>query len=146
MDSFAERLKSTIATLIRPLTPEDGLSKASMADAESRLGLRLPTVLREYYLLAGRFDKFNRAHNELRRPEEWAVDGGKLVFLEENQCVVFWGVEAVTSPEDDPPVYQAQNIRERPTEWYQEHKRCSEFLIVMLSILKRYSCSPASRV
>jgi hypothetical protein len=132
MDRFAERLKSTFATLVRPLTPEDGQPEASISVAESRLGLRLPAVLREYYLLAGRFDRFNRAHNELRRPEEWSADGGKLVFLEENQCVVFWGVDAVTSPDDDPPVYQAENLRGRPTEWYLEHERCSEFLIVML--------------
>jgi hypothetical protein len=62
------------------------------------------------------------------------VDGGKLVFLEENQCVVVWGVEATTSPEDDPPVYQGTIIRGRPTEWYLEHERCSEFLLVMLHL------------
>jgi hypothetical protein len=56
------------------------------------------------------------------------------VFLEENQCVVFWGVEVGTVPEDDPPVYQAEYVRGRPTEWYLEHKRCSEFLIVMLHL------------
>ena len=134
MEEFAERLKSTFATLVRPLMPEDGQTEASISVAEASLGLRLPAVLREYYLLAGRFDRFNRAHNQLRRPEEWSVDGGKLVFLEENQCVVFWGVEAGTSPDDDPPVYQAENVRGRPTEWYLEHKRCSEFLIVMLHL------------
>jgi len=96
MDNFAERLNSTFATLVRPLTPEDGQSEMSISDPETRLGLKLPAVLRDYYLLAGRFDRFNRAHNELRRPDEWSVDGGKLVFLEENQCVVFWGVEACT--------------------------------------------------
>ena len=134
MDNFAERLKSTFATLLRPLTPEDGQPEASISVAEARLGLRLPAVLREYYLLAGRVDRFNRAHNQLRRPEELSVDGGKLVFLEENQCVVFWGVEVGTPTEDDPPVYQAENVRGRPTEWYLEHKQCSEFLIVMLHL------------
>ncbi len=78
MDSFAERLKSTFATLVRPLTPEDSQSESSISDSETRLGSWLPAVLRDYYLLAGRFDRFNRAHNELRRPEEWSVDGGKM--------------------------------------------------------------------
>jgi hypothetical protein len=96
--------------------------------------LRLPTVLREYYLLAGRFDRFNRAHNQLRRPEEWSLDGDKLVFLEENQCVVVWGVEGVRLPDADPPVYQGPNVRGQPTEWYLEHERCSEFLLVMLHL------------
>jgi hypothetical protein len=134
MHGFTERLKSTSAMLVRPLTLEDGQSETSISDAEARLGLRLPAVLREYYLLAGRFDRFNRAHNQLRRPEEWCVDGSKLVFLEENQCVVFWGVDAGTSPDDDPPVYQGPNVRGRPTEWYLEHERCSEFLLVMLHL------------
>ena len=47
MDIFAERLKSTFATLVRPLTPEDGESEASISVAEARLALRLPAVLRE---------------------------------------------------------------------------------------------------
>ena len=134
MGSFTEQLTSTFARLVRPLTPEDGQPEASISIAEARLGLRLPVVLRQYYLLAGRFDRFNRAHNQLLRPEEWSVDGGKLVFLEENQCVVFWGVDVGALTEDDPPVFQAENVRDRPTEWYLELKRCSEFLIVMLHL------------
>ena len=133
-ESFSERLQSTFATLVRPLMADDGEPETRISAVEARLGLRLPAVLREYYLLAGRFDRFNRAHNELRRPEDWSVDGGKLVFLEENQCVVFWGIELGTSPEDDPPVYQAENVRGQPVEWFLEHERCSEFLIVMLHL------------
>jgi hypothetical protein len=134
MHGFAEQIASVLKLLVRPLTAADGESEASISKGEARLGVKLPAVLREYYLLAGRFDQFNRAHNRLLRPEEWSVDGGKLVFLEENQCVVFWGVEAITSPIDDPPVYQGQNVRARPTEWYLEHERCSEFLLVMLHL------------
>jgi hypothetical protein len=134
MPSFSERLKSTFATLVRPLTPEDMQSETDLAEAEARLGLRVPSVLRVYYRLAGRYDRFNRAHNRLRGPEEWSVDGGRLVFLEENQCVVVWGVEAGTAPADDPPVYQGPIVRGQPTEWYWEHERCSEFLLVMLHL------------
>jgi hypothetical protein len=134
MPTFSQRLESTFATLARPLTPEDGEPEPSVAQAEARLGLRLPSVLRSYYLLAGRYDRFNRAHNRLLRPEKWPVDGGKLVFLEENQWVLSWGVEASRSPDDDPPVYQGPNIRGRPTEWHLEHERCSEFLLVMLHL------------
>ena len=134
MPTFSQRLESTFATLARPLTPEDGEPEPSVAQAESRLGLRLPAVQRAYYRLAGRYDRFNRAHNRLRRPGEWSVDGGKLVFLEENQWVVFWGVGVSKSPDDDPPVYQGTIIRGRPTEWDREHERCSEFLLVMLHL------------
>jgi hypothetical protein len=94
----------------------------------------LPAVLRAYYSLVGRFDRFNRAHNRLLRPEDWYVDGGKLVFLEENQCVVYWGVDASGTPKDDPPVYQGLNIRGQATEWSLEHETCSEFLLVTLHL------------
>jgi hypothetical protein len=134
MPTFSERLEYTFASLARPLTPEDGQPETDLSDAEARLGLRLPSVLRRYYRLAGRYDRFNCAHNRLRGPEEWSVDGGKLVFLEENQCVVVWGVETSTSPDDDPPVYQGPIVRGRPTEWYLEHEHCSEFLLVMLHL------------
>jgi hypothetical protein len=134
MPTFSQRLEFTFATLARPLTSEDAEPEPGVAQAEARLGLRLPSVLRAYYRLAGRFDRFNRAHNRLCRPGEWSVDGGKLVFLEENQCVVVWGVEASRSPEEDPPVYQGTIIRGRPTEWHLEHELCSEFLLVMLHL------------
>ena len=134
MHGFAERLASVMELLVRPLTAGDGESEASISKGEVCLGVRLPVVLREYYLLAGRLDRFNRAHNRLLRPEEWSVDGGKLVFLEENQRVVFWGIEAGSLPGDDPPVYQGQEVRGRSTDWYLEHERCSEFLLVMLHL------------
>jgi hypothetical protein len=67
MPIFSERLESTFATLARPFTPGDGEPEANIAGAEDRLGLKLPSVLRTYYLLAGRFYQFNRAHNRLLR-------------------------------------------------------------------------------
>lgn len=48
MSSFSERLSSTFATLAWPLTPEDGLPEPVLSEAEARLGLRLPAVLRTY--------------------------------------------------------------------------------------------------
>jgi hypothetical protein len=134
MTTFAERLRSTFATLARPLTAEDGDPESSISGAEIRLGLRLSAVLREYYLLAGRFDRFNLAHHRLLRPEKWFLDDGKLVFLEENQWVLFWSVEASLSADDDPPIYQGPNIRGQPIEWYLEHGVCSEFLLVTLHL------------
>jgi hypothetical protein len=63
MPTFSERLEYTFASLARPLTPEDGQPETDLSDAEARLGLRLPSVLRCYYRLAGRYDRFNCAHN-----------------------------------------------------------------------------------
>ena len=59
VDSFVEWLNSKFATLVRPLTPEDGQPEASTSVAESLLGLQLPIVIRQYYPLVGTFDRFN---------------------------------------------------------------------------------------
>jgi hypothetical protein len=134
MTSFSEQYRSTFAALAEPLVAEDGLNERVIMEAEHRLGIRLPDALREYYLLAGRFDRFNRAHNRLLRPEQWSIDNGKVVFLVENQAVIIWGVEATGSPPADPPVFQAVNEPGVPSRWELEHERCSEFLLVELHL------------
>ena len=121
-----------IEELARSLTFEDGTPAPEVAAGEHRLGIRLPSALREYYLIAGRFDQLNRAHNQLYAPSDWFADAGKLVFMEENQAVVFWGVPATDEIDDDPPVLQGVNISDQPIDWYPEHGCCSEFLLLML--------------
>lgn len=127
--SHAKRYQDAIAALARPLAPEDGEPAESIEAAEARLGIRLPAALRDYYLVAGRFDPLNQAHNRLFPPGDWFVDAGRLVFMEENQAVVFWGV---VPDGDDPPVWQGVNLTDQPIEWHEEVERCSEFLVVML--------------
>ena len=51
-DRFAE-LKAFIAEWFRPLEPGDGCTEDEIIAAETRLGFRLPTPLREWYLMAG---------------------------------------------------------------------------------------------
>ena len=109
-----------------------GVPEESLERAEERLGLRLPLALREYYLALGALAELNQAHNRLLGPGKWFVDAGKLVFLVENQAVVYWGVEATDQPQADPPVFQGVNRQPEPIEWHPEHERCSEFLLVML--------------
>jgi hypothetical protein len=88
-----------------------------------------PRVLRTYYQIAGRETRLNGAFNRLLPPEEWIVDQKRLVFMEENQAVVLWGV-ATTKDAVDPPVYMGVNGDE--IKWYREHRQCSTFLSVML--------------
>lgn len=130
MRSFRDQYRRAFATLGRPLTPRDGRAESRIAAAERKLGVRLPKALRDYYLVAGRERRFNCVHNRLYAPHEWSVDGDKLVFMEENQAVVLWGTAASCEPSEDPPVFQGVNGD--PIEWYEEHERCSVFLIVEL--------------
>ena len=125
-DDYAAR----VAELFRPLAPGDGYEEAEVAAAEARLGLRLPRVLRELYLLAGRRDDINRPMNHLIPPEDLSVEQGALVVYEENQNVVLWGVRVEDLGRDDPPVVRAYN--DVTLSWEDDHDRLSAFFVTML--------------
>jgi hypothetical protein len=130
MRDFASEYAELFAELGSPLAARNGCSESQIGRAEQRLGIRAPRSLRGYYLVAGRERRFNQILNRLLPPDEWFVDQGRFAFMEENQIVVYWGVEATLSPADDPPVFQG--VRAEPIEWHWEHDACSQFLMVML--------------
>jgi hypothetical protein len=110
----------------RRLRPGDRLPAAFLDRAERRLRLRLPRSLREYYLQAGRCQELNRIHHELYPTEDLRIDGNYLVFMDENQSVVSWGVRIDRLEEEDPIVWQRNNTP--PITWYSERKRFTAFL------------------
>ena len=69
----------------------------------------------------------SKEHNRLRDPAELSLLEGKLVFMEENQVVVFWGVDERACDQNDPEVFQASN--EEPIVWYSEEISLSDFII-----------------
>lgn len=107
----------------------DGVTEAVMKKCERRLGTQLPAAVRAYYLLAGRLDQINRAHNILFAPDDLRIEDGHLWFMEENQAVVHWGLPVKRLSEDDPMVYQRAN--EKDAKWYSERMRFSVFLVRM---------------
>jgi hypothetical protein len=104
--SCSIKYRDAIETLAKPVTAEDGVPAGEIVAGENRLDIRLPSALREYYLIAGQLERLNCAHNRLYSPRDWFVDAGKLVFIEENQLVVFWGIPIGKDSDDDPPVLQ----------------------------------------
>lgn len=130
MDDFQEFYRSTYATLGVRLSKKDRMGLSRLRAAEKRLGVVLPQALKDYYLVAGRETRFNCAFERLLPPDEWFIDDGKLVFMEENQIVVLWGVPAATEDLNDPPVYIGGNNEK--IDWGKEQNRCSVFLAVML--------------
>ncbi len=130
MASFKEYYRTLYSTFGYPLTKSASLSPKVLRAAEDHLGVRSPAALRDYYSVAGRERRFNACHNRLLPPSEWTIDKKRLIFMEENQSVVFWGVSTRNPDSDDPPV--SQGINDEPICWYPEHRRCSVFLAVML--------------
>jgi hypothetical protein len=106
-----------------------GYSLAAIEAAESRLGGNLPKALRDYYLSAGRHD-INRVHNRLVELQALCVERRHLVFMEENQGVVYWGVR-FKSAAANPTVLQTLDPDDEDETWNAE-ARCSEFLAAML--------------
>jgi hypothetical protein len=130
--SRIERYKEIVERILeRDLIAGDGTPEASLAQAELRLGLRLPVALREYFLIAGNADDANRMHNVLFRSDEFVVEDGYLVFMEENQAVVHWGIPIDRCDETDPDVWQRVNGLE-PV-WYSEELPVSSFMIKNLA-------------
>ena len=69
--------------------PIDGYSEADLVEAEQRLGVRLPVVLRDLYRTVGRRHDLVCAQDRLLGPHEMNIDSSGLVlqFRVENQAV-----------------------------------------------------------
>jgi hypothetical protein len=112
--------------LDRPLRKEDGIDSKLLEEVEYILELTLPVPLKEFYLCVGNTESFTNSFEQFVKPDELVFIKEKLVFLEENQGVCCWGVNA---NEDNPVVYQ---YTEESDEWYSEEVQLSEFLGMML--------------
>jgi hypothetical protein len=128
LDAFAGRYRALFALLGQPLKPEDGWSPDTLAHLNLE-GVRLPEALRAYYLVAGNERRLNHSFNRLLALEDVFVEAGRLVFMEENQNVVYWGV---SGDDANPMVEQGVNLHPEPLEWHSENVNLAEFLEVTL--------------
>ena len=117
----------------RALSAADAIAPARLDTAERRLGFPLPASMRDLYLSAGAAPEF-QAHNALRTPETLDVEDGFLLFMEENQNVVDWGIRVPIDLESDPEVWQRVN-GDQP-EYYSEDTPFSVFIIQNLAFTR----------
>jgi hypothetical protein len=119
---------AAFARLGRPLMEPDGVPEEDIARAERRLGHRVPAPVRAFYRVAGRARDFVGHYDDFLLPDDWSVDGTRLIFLAENQGVVLYavGVEAT----GDAPVVMASNVE--PFAWHTVCERASTFCLAML--------------
>ncbi|MFE6867752.1 SMI1/KNR4 family protein [Kitasatospora sp. NPDC057692] len=115
----------------------DGWAEADLAVAEERLGVRLPTALREAYLLFGRRRDLTSNHDVLLSPAELYVDDAKeaLVFRHENQGAASWGILLDDVREDDPAVFIRADLADKTAErwegWLERLSLC--FVEIVMS-------------
>ncbi|MEU6817889.1 SMI1/KNR4 family protein [Streptomyces sp. NPDC046860] len=100
----------------------DGWAESELVAAEERLGVRLPPVLREAYLLFGRRRDLTSNHDVLLGPAELYVDDSKeaLVFRHENQGAASWGILLDSLQDDDPAVFIRPDLADKSAERWEE--------------------------
>jgi len=119
--------------LKRPWTEADGLSEKDLKKAEVRLGIKLPAALREFYLSVGAVRDLRSIHNIIFPPRDLVFEEGYLMFMDENQSVVSWGIKKKDLKKADPETWQRNNSSE---EWYSEEKSFTELLTSMFDWYK----------
>lgn len=130
MKNLSSRYCKAYERLGHPLRRRDGISSRQLAIAARQLPAPPPTALIDYYRIAGRAVDLHSAHDHLLAPADWCLDRNMLVFMEENQAVVLYGVK-LTGSSCDPPVAMAANGND-PLRWLKVCASSSEFLLTML--------------
>jgi hypothetical protein len=103
-----DRAIQFIEAIFGPLGSEAGVSVEDIVAAERALGVSLPHALRELYARTGSLKALHAVHNTIVPIERVGLAADHLVFYEENQGVVAWGIPRSRLSEADPPVDQGQ--------------------------------------
>ncbi len=110
-----------------------GITIEELEKAEKFLGFRLPTVLREFYLMVGNHEAINYSHNRLISVDFLEIENNRLIFYSENQGVCYWAIDLANIAEDNPPVWVGQSIENQDElDWHIAARHLSDFLIIML--------------
>lgn len=126
-DDYAAR----VAELYPPLAAGDGYDEGEVVAAEARLGLRLPRVLREFYLLAGRRDDVTRHLTQPIPPGFLTVADHALVITDGDIDFPVNGILQGELGHDDPSVVRAEG-EGLALDWTEDHERFSTWLASML--------------
>jgi len=110
---------------------------AAIAAVEARLGIALPTALREWYLRFGEFADVWNVQDRLIQPCELSIEGGQLVFYRENQGVVSWSIPTSQLSLPDPPVFVSDP--EGGSLNFEEAPSVSMFALQMLCLNAKFS-------
>lgn len=124
---YARRYKDAFTMLGLPLKSQHTLNHSEFQE----LNVSLPKALHEYYEIAGMENQPRSTFNRLLSPKDLVVSHERLVFMEENQAIVCWGL-AVNDLEENPTVEQALNINGELSDWHSEGVSCADFLLANL--------------
>jgi hypothetical protein len=112
--------------LNREVNDFDKILEDQISIAEQNLGFELPKSLIDYYRTLGNCSELNNYQNRILELDKIFIEDGFLIFAEENQNVVYWGIKIETLEEIDPIVWQIRS--EETLEFYSEDKTFTEFI------------------
>jgi len=120
----------------------DGLPEADVEQTQAQMGIKLPAALRSFYLTLGALPELCTIHNVILPPKDLRFQDDYLVFMDENQEVVSWGMKREDLQTADPIIWQRNNTSE---EWYSEEKPLAELLASMFDFYQTLDVwNPAS--
>ncbi|TWF45320.1 hypothetical protein FHW36_1011250 [Chitinophaga polysaccharea] len=113
-----------------PEADNHGYPESVLAALEERLQIRIPATLREYYLSLGANRQINDSFNRLTAFNEMGFsEDDHLVFYEENQGVVLWGLSKTELAAGNPPVYGTYDSARK--DWFVDSDTTENFLLSM---------------
>lgn len=115
--------------LNREINDSDNISENQVLITEQNLNFKLPKSLRDYYKIVGNCYELNNYHNRVLEIDKIFIEDNFLIFAEENQNVVYWGIKIESLAEINPIIWQIRN-EEKP-EFYSEEKTFTEFMTEM---------------
>lgn len=129
------KIKYTAEKILgRTLDASEGLDIQSIEAAEKKLSVKFPEALKDFYLNVGKINLFTDGFEFFAKPKQIYIKGNKLVFLEENQAVLSWGIDLKDLSKDVVPVYHSSNIGDSEDDiiWYTEALPLPEFLELIM--------------
>lgn len=124
-------LKVAENILGRKLKIQEGIDHLQVQQVKAKLGEKLPKVLEEFYSYVGNISLFMEGNHRFFNVEELFIKDEKLVFLAENQQVLYWAVDLANQK----TVYQTtSDIESEHFVWHKEEFELEQFLEMMLFV------------
>jgi hypothetical protein len=110
-----------------------GFNEAEIIEIENCFKIKLPHILREYYLKLGKNEDINNSFNKLLKPNEtgFTEDNNYFVFYEENQAVVYWAINKHDFENENPKVYGNYDPKDLTQDWFIDSETMEGFLLSM---------------
>lgn len=113
----------------RTIEEHEGIDASVIQKKADTINITLPTTLFDFYATLGNNALFVDGFQHFAQIEELVVNDNKLIFIQENQAVVYWAVDL----EDGQTIYQTTDHNfEGIVNWFKEDFTLNEFLEMLL--------------